>query len=84
MERFLKDNDLVTINDNIKIIVLKAFTHNNQDLAYCQDVTNFDVNNPQYLMIREIIQDNNPQVEILTNVQEIESALQTLQALTTN
>ena len=81
MERFLKDKDIVTLSNNVKIIVLKTFTHNNDNYAYCQDTTDFDPSNPKYLIAKEIIQDNNPQIEILANAEEIEQVLVTLRTL---
>lgn len=82
MESFLKDNDLVTLSENVKVFVLRAFKHNNENYGYCQDVTNFNENNPQYLMVKEILVDSTPKLQIITNVDEIESALQTLKTLT--
>ena len=83
MEGFLKDNDLVTISGNIKIFVLKAFEHKNEKYGYWQDVTNSNDSTPKYLMVKEIIVDNTPQLQILTNTNEIEEVLQTLKTLST-
>ena len=81
MDRILKDNDLVTIDGNRKLFVLKTFDHNNEHYAYCQDVTDLEKDNKLYIIVKEIPSDTEAGLDILTDVNEIENVLQTLRTL---
>lgn len=81
MDRFLKDNDLVTIDGNRKLFVFKTFEHNNENYAYCQDVTNLEEDNKLYIIVKEIPSETEALLDILTDAQEVEPVLETLKTL---
>ena len=82
MSSFLKDNDLITIDTNRKIFILKTFEYNNGNYAFCKDVTDTNKDNDLYIMVKEINnEEETPLIDILTNSEEIETLLQYFRTL---
>ena len=75
MERFLNDYDLVTVEENVKILILKCFEYKNENYAYCQNLSKYDADNPEYIFVKEEIVDNEPFVKILTEENEVSEVL---------
>lgn len=81
MDTILKDNDLVSIGGNRKLFVIKSFTHNNENYAYCQDVTNIKEDNSLFIIAKEIVENDEARLDILTDRDELEKVLPTLRSL---
>ena len=65
--RILKEKDLVTLEGNVKCLVIKVFEYNNENYGYLCNVTNLNEEEPQFVVVREIERDEECYLEILTD-----------------
>ena len=79
MEQILKINDIVTLDNNKKYLVIHTSYINGEYYAMLTNTAVGDENNIQLMIAREILLDGDCELDLLTNIDEIEPILQVMQ-----
>lgn len=72
MERVLKENDIITIEENQKFFVFKCFEYNNENYAYVIKVKELENEEDLSCIIKEFIFEDKLLIDVVREPKEVE------------